>query len=78
MCVLPVLGSCSTESVLLFLFFWQVLANSFVINRAIAVHHKAVISRINLLRKPFLIYCSKFSQAFETVHFFIVSLPEIF
>lgn len=58
--------------------FWQVLTNSFVINRAFAVHHREVISWRNLLRKPFLICCSKFSQAFETLHFFIVSLPEIF
>lgn len=66
----PVAGNYSAVSVLLFLHFWQVLENSFVINQTVGVHHKAVISWINLLRKYFLNYCSKLSQ--PRLHFFLL------
>lgn len=74
----PVLGNCSAVSVVLVLHFWQALENSFVINQTVDVHHKAVISRMNLLRKFFVNYCSKFSRALKRFNFFLVSVPEIF
>lgn len=52
----------------------SVLASRFVTSRT-DVHHKAMISGINLLRKYFFKYFSKLRQVLRR---FLVSVPEIF